>query len=47
MSRQTPLEITGQAGATPYTAHTTLIFLQAHKVNALPSPSKSPDLNLF
>ena len=34
-----------QDGVTSHTAHTTLSFLQAHRVNVLPWPSKSPDLN--
>ena len=36
-----------QDGATSHTAHRTLNFLQAHRVNVLPWPSKSPDLNPF
>ena len=45
MSRNTFLEITGQDGATSYTAHTTMYLLQAHRVNVLSWPSKSPDLD--
>ena len=34
-----------QAGATSHTAHTTLKRLQAHILNVLPWPSKSPGHN--
>ena len=34
-----------QDGVTSHTAHTTLSLLQAHRVNVLPWPSKSPDHN--
>ena len=34
-----------QDGATPHTARTTVNLLQANRVNVLPWPSKSPDLN--
>ena len=45
MSRQTWAICLGQYGATSHTAHTTLTS-QALRVNVLPWPSKSPDLNL-
>ena len=43
--RQTFRMLLMQGGATSHTVHTTLNLLQAHRVNVLPWPYKSPELN--